>query len=442
MNEQTARVVIVGRPNVGKSSLFNQLIKRRLSIVDNREGVTRDRLEAHVELAEGHAIRLLDTGGMGLQHEDTKKFELNDQIDAAVENADVFIFVCDIRAGVSSMDKQIAERLRQSKKPILLLVNKADTPDLEMSSIDFWELGLEEPIAYSVNEAKGRKDLIERLIDLTPKVAMQDDSELPRVALLGKRNSGKSTLLNLMSKEQRVIVSNIPGTTRDFVEVRIDHYSHPFIAVDTAGMKKGNYEDPVDFFSIKRTETALRECQAAILMIDATDKLTGIDKKLAEVLRRFAKPTLVAVNKWDLVPSDVKSGDYMEYIDKQMTGIPYAPVAFVSALKGDNIRQMIKTLFDLIDQGSKRLGTGQLNRLLDELTSKKSPPSRGGRQAKFFYVTQTSVCPPTFVFMCNDGRLVSKSYQRYIENFFRKSLNIPEIPLKFVFRGKDETKKS
>lgn len=431
-----ARVVIVGRPNVGKSSLFNQLVGRRLAIVEDKPGVTRDRLEVEVELDDGHAILLTDTGGMGLKHEDATTFDLETPINEAIQSADVFIIVVDARAGLVDADERAVRRVRGLGKPMILLANKADTPDLVGDVHGFWSLGIGEPVAYSVNEKWGLADLRRALIDLTPRVPVTLEPSLPRVAILGKRNSGKSTLLNFLSRESRVIVSDVAGTTRDFVECRIEAYGKSFVAIDTAGLKRPNWDDTVDFFSNKRSERILRECDAVIMMLDGTQKVTGVDKKLAAGLRDLAKPVMICVNKWDLAPTEVRTGDFMEYLDQQMPGISYAPVAFISALMGDHVKRMIQTLFEIVDQGRRRLNTAELNRVVEEAVARRTPPSTGSRQAKILYASQVGVSPPTFVFKVNDGRLVTKTYRRYLENQLREAMQTPEIPLKLSFQGR------
>jgi GTP-binding protein len=375
---------------------------------------------------------------MGFDSEDALACSRNKVIESAFQKADLFIFLVDVRMGLLEGDMAVAQKIRESGKPVLLLCNKADTAKLEAQIHDFWQLGLGEPRPYSVNEKKGLAGLKEELMRLTERVEGSFLSTLPKIALVGKRNSGKSTLLNLLSRQERVIVSDLPGTTKDYVSARIDHYGKSFLAIDTAGLKHDNWEDTVDFFSIKRTERMLRDSDAIIFLLDAERKISAVDKKLSSLLRHQAKPVVIAVNKWDALPEKIKGEQFLEYLEKELSGLFFAPVVFISALQEENIRPLIRTLFDILDQARLRISTGELNRVLEKALAKKSPPRRGGQQAKFLFVSQVSVQPPTFVFKVNESFLVDKNYRRYLENSFREAFNMQEIPLKFIFKSREK----
>lgn len=418
---------------MGKSSLFNLMIMRRLSIVEDQHGVTRDRLESPCKLAEGHDIRLVDTGGMGFT---STKADYGTQVEKALEEAEVLVLVASAREGVTGDDTRIASKLRKLGKPVVLCVNKADTQGLAQDVAEFYSLGLGDPIAMSVHENKGVRELKELLQSMTRKVGAVATEKHPRIVLVGRRNAGKSTLLNSLAGENRVIVSDRPGTTRDFVEVLVERGGKPFVCVDTAGVKHKNFEDSVEYFSMARTQRAIRESDAAILLMDATQKISLIDKKLSGLLQKESKPTLVVVNKWDLAPKGLKTGEYLKYLESQLKGLAFAPVVFISALRSERTRAMIRTMFDLIRQGQSRIGTGELNRLLQRLIAQRTPPRRSGRQLKLSYATQIAVSPPTFVFKVNDPTLATKSYRRYVENALREALGASEIPLRMLYRGR------
>ncbi len=430
-------VTIVGRPNVGKSSLLNCLAKKRISIVDSTSGVTRDRISVEIE-HKGKLFELIDTGGIGIEDVEELTHEIKVQIEIALQKANLILFVVDVRAGITPLDVEIAERLRKIKKPLLLVVNKCDAPKFDLQSGEFYKLGLGEPLPISALQGDGRSNLLDKIVSTFPEIDTKQKTPEPlmKIAIVGKRNAGKSTLINTLVDEDRVIVSEIPGTTRDSVDVRFEINGKTFIAIDTAGIrKKKQIQDSVEFYSMSRVERSIRRADVVLLFIDMPRKISQVDKKIGDFIKTQFKPCILVINKWDLA-EDVKISQFEDYIQSRLPGLYYAPLSFISALKGENVIETIKLAQEIFQQAHTRVPTSELNKVLEHAFALHYPTRRKSKIAKIYYGTQVSVCPPTFVLFVNDKSLFSSDYERYLSNQLRKSLPFQEIPLKFYFRPK------
>ncbi len=437
MSEPT--VVVCGRPNVGKSSLFNAILKRRVAIVDPAAGVTRDRVTARVERGD-RAFLLVDTGGIGQYDDAELKTEIEHQIDTALEIADLILFLVDARDGVIPADEVIAKELRSLNKPILLVANKCDGVSIEREVPSLYALGLGEPRPVSALERFGVEALIEEILDLIPPSAEEsrgpDEARPIRLAIVGKVNSGKSTLVNLLVGEDRVIVSEIPGTTRDAVDVAFERGGRRFVAVDTAGIRKRRVvEGTADFYGHARANEAIRRADVVLLLVDATRKISQIDKGIAHEIAGSARPVVIGVSKWDLAEEAGKRPEeYRAYLAQQLPMLEFAPVTFLSSLTAFNIDETLDVVASLEEQSGYRAGTGALNRIIDEAITRRFPRVGRGKFPKILYVTQTGTHPPTFVVFVNDKKLFGDEYARYLANRLREQLPIEEVPLKIHFR--------
>lgn len=430
-------VTIVGRTNVGKSSLLNRLAGKRISIVEDQEGVTRDRISTIVEYEE-KTFELIDTGGFGLTKKDELAEFIEAQIAIAMEEAHLLLFMVDGRAGITPLDLEVAQKVRSLKKPCMLLVNKIDDPNLESLADEFFSLGMEEPpMALSAMTGFGKTDLMEKILE---KIHWEKfdlvtaDAEM-KLAIVGRQNVGKSTYINSLAKEKRVIVSEIAGTTRDAVDVRFRMDGKTFIAIDTAGVKKKkNLKDSVEFFSFVRAEKAIARSDVVVFMIDISAKITRADKKLGEMIVNSEKPVVIAVNKWDLAEEKISTQDYVPYLNKLLPGLEFAPMIFHTAVDGKNKKVIIKVAQELFGQSKHRVGTGELNRLLKEAYERRRPPVKSGKRGKILYGTQVSISPPTLVLFVNQKKLFPDQYLRYLKNFLRDHLPFSEIPLRIFLR--------
>ncbi len=429
-------VAIVGRPNVGKSSLFNWLAGRRIAIVDPTAGVTRDRLTALVR-ADGRVFELTDTGGMGIQDVDNLTADVERQIRLAIDRAAVILFLVDGRTGPVPLDDLVAERLRQLGKPVILVVNKCDTPRLEEQVGEFHKLGHGDPLPVSAQQNRGRDRLFDRLLALLPEASEAPPDEEPlKLAIVGRRNTGKSTFINCLAREERVIVSEVPGTTRDSIDVRFERDGQAFVAIDTAGVRKRrSVANDIEFYSLARAERSIRRADVVLLFLDAKDTISRVDKQLAEYVLDAHKPAIFVVNKWDLaLATGTRTGEWADYLHKHFPSLDYLPIAFITAKSGKNVQQVLNLAQTIHKQASARVGTGDLNRVLRAALEATPPPVRQNRRPKVYFATQAGTNPPTIVLMTNGPDLFDNTYLRYLEKTFRDRLPFGEVPIKLTLR--------
>lgn len=438
-------VAIVGRPNVGKSTLFNKLIGARLSIVDDKPGVTRDRIYGDCEWLNHHFL-LVDTGGIEPYSNDVILKQMRTQAELAIETADVIILVTDIRSGVLASDMEVASMLQKSNKPVVLCVNKCDTvgtPDPEF--YEFYNLGLGDPIAVSSTHGHGTGDLLDEVISYFPEdyEDEENDEEVINVAIIGKPNVGKSSLVNKISGTNRAIVSNIAGTTRDTTDTYIENNYGKFNFIDTAGLRrKSKVNDNIEKYSIIRARMAVERANVCVIMIDATEGFTEQDSKVAGIALEQGKACIIAVNKWDAVEKDGKTmKEFRDKLAVDFSFMSYAPVIFISAQTGLRIDKLYEMIVFVHSQNSMRISTGKLNEVLSIATARVQPPTDKGKRLKIYYMTQASTRPPTFVFFVNNKELFHFSYQRYLENQIRDIFGLDGTPVRFMIRERNEGKK-
>ena len=434
-------IAIVGRPNVGKSTLFNKLTGQRISIVDDTPGVTRDRIYGEVEWLGRHAT-LIDTGGIEPYSDDIILSQMRRQAQLAIETADVTILVTDVRSGLVATDAEVAQMLQKSGKPVVLCVNKCDRigePDPDF--YEFYNLGLGEPIQVSSVHGHGTGDLLDAAFDLIPVKEYEDEeSEVISVAVIGKPNVGKSSLINRVTGQERSIVSNIAGTTRDSIDSKIKNSHGEFIFIDTAGIRRKNKVDnAIEKYSIIRAKMAIERCDVCVIMIDAEEGPTEQDTKIAGMAHEAGKGCIIAVNKWDAIEKDDKTmQEFRKQLDIDFAFMSYAPTLFISAKTGQRIDRLFELIKYVANTNAMRIKTGVLNELLAEATIRVQPPSDKGRRLKIYYVTQPSTKPPTFVFFCNNAELFHFSYQRYLENRIRETFGLEGTPIRIVVRERGE----
>ena len=434
-------VAIVGRPNVGKSMLFNRLAGQRLSIVEDTPGVTRDRLYASCEWG-GRTFTIVDTGGIEPNTDSEILQFMRDQAELAIRTATVIVLVCDRRTGVTAADQDVANMLLRSKKPVVLAVNKSDSvgaPDPIF--YEFYNLGLGDPIAVSAVHGHGTGDLLEECLQYFPaEDEEEEEDDVIKVAVIGKPNAGKSSLINRILGEQRVIVSDMAGTTRDAVDSYFENDKGKYLFIDTAGMrKKSKVTDRVEKFSVLRATMAIDRADVCLIMIDANDGVTEQDTKVAGLAHEAGKACIIVVNKWDIVEKDDKTMDKMRaQIRADLAYMTYAPIVFISALTGQRVDRIFELVNYVNDQATLRIKTGVLNSLLAEATTRVQPPTDKGRRLKIYYMTQIGVKPPHFVIFCNDSRLFHFSYQRYLENQIRNTFGMEGTPIRLTIRQKGE----
>ncbi len=429
-------VAIVGRPNVGKSTLFNRLIGERKAIVEDRPGTTRDRLYGEAEW-NGRAFIVVDTGGLLLQDEDVFAPHIREQVRAAVEESDVILFLVDGREGLTAADEEIAELLRHTAKPVFLAVNKADNLARRLDAVEFYALGLGEPMPISALHGIGTGDLLDAVVERFPPATWPDEEdESVRVAIVGRPNVGKSSLLNRLLGAERAIVSERPGTTRDAIDTRLTWDGRAVTLIDTAGIRRrGRIERGVERYSVVRALRAIDRAHVALLVVDATEGVTAQDTHIAGYILDAYKSAVVVVNKWDLVKKDTYTMlEYEQRVRQALNFMDYVPVIFVSAKTGQRVRKTLDLAVKVYDERFARIPTGELNRLIAEATARHSPPSEGRRKLRIRYVTQADVNPPTFVFFVNHVDLLHFSYERYLENTIRSAYPFLGTPLRFVFR--------
>ena len=435
-------VAIVGRPNVGKSTLFNKLIGERRSIVEDTPGVTRDRIYAEAECNERRFI-LIDTGGIEPKSEDTILKQMRLQAEIAVASADVIVFLCDVRAGLLADDRDIAVMLKKSGKPIIVGVNKVDrVGEVPYEFYEFYELGFErDPIAISSLHGTGSGDLLDAVIEeCNFDEEDEEDEGVINVAVIGKPNAGKSSIVNRMCGEERVIVSDIAGTTRDATDTRVENSHGIFNFIDTAGIRrKSKVEDRIEKFSVLRANMAVERADVCLIMIDAKDGVTEQDEKIAGIAHEAGKACIIVINKWDAIEKDNSTvNTYNNDIRTALAYMPYAPIIYVSALTGQRVANIYEMIVNVYNEARKRITTGMLNDLLNDAMTRVQPPSDKGKRLKIYYMTQTSVAPPTFVIFCNSEELFHFSYRRYLENCLRDAFGFDGTPIKLIVRQRGD----
>ncbi len=434
-------VAIVGRPNVGKSMLFNRLAGQRLSIVEDTPGVTRDRLYAECEWG-GRTFTIVDTGGIEPNTDSEILQFMRDQAELAIQNATVIVLVCDLRTGVTAADQDVANMLLRAKKPVVLAVNKADsTGEPDPIFYEFYNLGLGDPIAVSAVHGHGTGDLLEECLKYFPEEDQEEvEDDVIKVAVIGKPNAGKSSLINRILGEERVIVSDMAGTTRDAVDSYFENDKGKYLFIDTAGMrKKSKVVDRVEKFSVLRATMAIDRADVCLIMIDANDGVTEQDTKVAGLAHEAGKACIIVVNKWDIVEKDDRTMDKMrQAVRADLSYMSYAPIVFISALTGQRVDRLFELINYVNDQATLRIKTGVLNSLLADATTRVQPPTDKGRRLKIYYMTQIGVRPPHFVVFCNDARLFHFSYQRYLENQIRSTFGMEGTPIRLTIRQKGD----
>ena len=430
-------VAVVGRPNVGKSTLFNALAGERISIVKDTPGITRDRIYADVSWLNYNFV-LIDTGGIEPESKDLILSSMREQAQIAIDTADVIVFVCDVKTGLQDADAGVAAMLRKSRKPVVLCVNKVDSFEKQQADVfEFYNLGIGEPFPISAVGMLGFGELLDKVVSYFPEETdAPEDDDIPKVAVIGKPNTGKSSLINKLLGENRLIVSDIAGTTRDAVDTRVKFGEKEYIFIDTAGLRRKNkIKDELEHFMIVRTVGAVERADIAVLVIDAKEGVTEQDAKIAGIAHDRGKAVVIAVNKWDAVEKDDKTiYKFTENVRQILSFMPYAEIVYISALTGQRLNKLFETIDIVRESQDRRVGTGALNEILAEAVAMQQPPNDKGRFLKLYYITQVANRPPTFVIFVNDKELAHFSYIRYIENQVRETFGFKGTPLKFIVR--------
>ncbi len=435
------QVVIVGRPNVGKSSLFNWLVGRRIAIVDPTSGVTRDRM-THLSEVDDRFIELVDTGGMGVEDSDQLTEHIEHQIETAIDSAAVILFVVDSQQGPLPLDEEVAKRLRYVNVPVLLVANKTDTDSLGQQIAEFYRFG-RKVLAVSTTANRGRDELLRALAEKLP--ARTDDDDSPgeptmKVAIVGRRNTGKSTFINTLVEAERMIVSEVPGTTRDSVDVHFELDGKAFLAIDTPGLRRRkSVSTDLDFYSTHRAERSIRRADVVLLFFDATQRISKVDKQLCDYIAREYKPCIFVVNKWDLLADSMPTEKWVHYLRDTFRTMWYVPIAFITGQTGKNIKALLNHSQMLFKQTRCRVATAGLNKLVRAALEHTPPPIYQNRRPKIFYATQVAGQPPTIVLFCSEPRALSAQYQRYLLGVFRDRLDFGEVPIKLYLRKRAQT---
>ena len=455
------QIAIVGRPNVGKSSLFNRLVGRRVSIVDPTPGTTRDRVSQLIEIlpptdlaydrtrdAAPKMAEVVDTGGFGVYMAEGGRFDdagedlasltpqIEQQIKAGVQNASLILFVIDAQTGVTGLDERIARLVREAGRSdrVMLVANKVDDDSWIGAAQDGSRLGFGQPVMTSASSAFGKRSFLEAIWDRLPDWVEPVASSEMKIAIVGRRNAGKSTLINALAGEPRVIVSEIAGTTRDSIDVRFELDGHVFTAIDTAGVRKRkSWADDIEYYSHQRAKEAIERANVCVLLLDAREEVSQIEKRLALALMEQHKPTVIAVNKWDLVEAERKTSDYIDYLTQELFALDFAPLVFLSAEKGEGMGELVKVCANLFKQANHRETTGRLNAVIRAILTERGPSSKLGTRAKIFYVSQIAIAPPTVAMVVNKPELFEGQYERYLVNQLREQLPFSEVPIKLVF---------
>ena len=432
-------VAVVGRPNVGKSTFFNKICGKRISIVDDTPGVTRDRIYADAEWC-GHNFRLVDTGGIDNKSDDVFQTNIKEQADIAIDLANVIVFIVDGKDGLTQNDSEIAEMLRRCSKPIVLVVNKLDNFEVE-NSYDFYELGLGEPYPISCEQSKGLGEVLDAIVSHLPKVEQEEKDQTIKIAIVGKPNVGKSSITNKVLGFDRVVVSDVAGTTRDAIETDFTYNKQKYTLIDTAGLrrKRGVEKESIESYSVIRTMEAIKRADVVLIVFDSSEEISEQDIRIAGYVHEEGKPSIVVMNKWDKVEKDGNTINiYLENLKKQLLFMNYAKIIFTSASTGKRLTDVLDMVNVVYQNATRRIPTGTLNDLLSNAILSNEPPYRNGKRLKISYITEVSVCPPTFILFCNDATLMHFSYQRYLENKFREAVDFSGTPIKFITRSKGD----
>ena len=433
-------VAIVGRPNVGKSALFNWLAGKRVSIVDPTAGVTRDRVSIVAQAGDRY-FELMDTGGMGIVDKDNLTEHVEQQIQFAIESAAIVVFVVDIRDGIAPLDEEVAKRLRTLKKPVVFAANKADTDKLATLGGEFNRLGFGDPVLVSAEQKLGKEELFDAIVKKLPPDAgdLPPDDPSLKIAIVGRRNVGKSTFINSLAEANRVIVSEVPGTTRDSIDVRFERDGKSFVAIDTAGVqKKTSMANDVEYYSSHRAERSIRRADVVLHFFDARHRVGRVDKQLAGYILEHNKPAIFVINKWDLVKDAMDTEKMGNYVRKVFSMLEHVPIAFITAKKGKNVLRLLQLAIQLHKQAGTRVGTGDLNRAIRDAVEANAPVMRNSRQPKIFYATQIGTHPPTIVLFTNGPEAFDDTYIRYLTKVLRDKFPFPEVAIKLVLRAKGE----
>lgn len=439
------QVVIVGRPNVGKSSLLNWLAGVRLAIVDDQPGITRDRL-THLVCHQGRYFELVDTGGIGFQDADQLTEHIEEQIEMAIDSADVILFVVDTREGILPLDEEVARRLRYVDVPIICVANKTDHEGLDPQADEFYRLGRGKLIRVSTYQNRGREDLLAMILDrlpppMRPSGLAPEEEPTMKVAIVGRRNVGKSTFVNTLAQAKRMIVSEVPGTTRDSVDVRFELDGKAFIAIDTPGIRRTkSRKTDMDFYGTHRAERSIRRADVVLMFFDCSQRISKVDKQLCDYIARQYKPCIFVVNKWDKLAGSMPTEKWVRYLHDAFATMRYVPIAFITGETGKNVKALLNHGQMLFKQSRERLSTGQLNRVIGSALERNPPPVYQNRRPKIYYATQVGVQPPTIVLFCNEPAAFSKPYQRYLLGALRDECDFDEVPIKLYLRkrGSDD----
>jgi GTP-binding protein len=435
------QVVIVGRPNVGKSSIFNWLAGRRLAIVDEFAGATRDRVTYLME-EQGRYFELVDTGGMGIKDSDNLTREVEEQIAIAVESADLLLFVVDTQAGILPLDKDVAKRLRYVDKPIICVANKADSPAWDAQADEFYRLGRGKLICCSAKANRNRDELLEMILERLPEPDTSERFEEPimKVAIVGRRNVGKSTFVNTLAQAQRMIVSEIPGTTRDSVDVRFELDGKVFVAIDTPGLRRtGSVRTNIDFYGMHRAKQSIRRADVVLMFFDASQRISKVDKQLCGYIADQYKPCIFVVNKWDRYHNQMPTERWVSYLRDTYPTMWHVPIAFITGQTGKNVKALLNHAQMLFKQARQRVPTGKLNRLVQTALQRNPPPMTRRHRPKIYYATQVGTEPPTVVLVCNDPKSFTETYRRYLLGVFRDQLPIGEVPIKLYLKRRSSS---
>jgi GTPase len=439
------QVVIVGRPNVGKSSLFNWLAHRRLAIVDKTAGVTRDRLTYLMDV-NGRYFELVDTGGLGFEDPDNLTAQIEEQINAALEQAAVVLLVVDAREGLTPMDQEVTKRLRYIEAPIVCVANKADDASIDPNAEEFYKLGRGKLLCTSTQQNRHREELLDMIVERLPQPLAEDtepptDAEM-KVAIVGRRNVGKSTLVNTLAQADRMIVSEVPGTTRDSVDVKFELDGKAFVAIDTPGLKRGrSIASDVEYYSLHRAQRSVRRADVVLLFFDCAQRISKVDKQLCDYIAKQYKPCIFVVNKWDLQHTSMPTEKWVRYLHDTFRGLSHVPIAFITGKTGKNVKALLNHAQMLFKQARQRVNTSDLNKLLRAAIDANPPPVYQNRQPKIFFATQVGVEPPTVVLFTSNPTAISQTYRRYLMGVFRERLPFSEVPIKLYLRRREERDK-